>query len=116
MTYFDKTLTNCFDENHIVSLSIKFEVTIDLDMEPVIKNIQMYGINPEWKISEDLLRQEIIFDGKDLEAVKLDYGKLAENNIFQYEDFFAYKPTWGEGAEGIIQLMLLFIISERMRG
>lgn len=116
VTYFDKTLTDCLDEGHMVSLSVKFEVTIDLDMEPVIRNIQMHGINPEWKISDDLLRQEIIFDGKDLEAAKLDYGKLAEDNISQYEDFFTYKPTWGEDVEGIIQLMLLFIINERMRG
>lgn len=116
ITYFDKTLTDCLDEYHHVVLSVKFEITMDLDVESILKDLQRCGVIVEWKISEDFNHQEIVFDGKSLEMASLDYDKLAENNILQYEDFFSYKPVWGDDeVEGIIQLMLLFVISERMR-
>ncbi len=115
ITYFDKSLKDCFEEDHSVILSVKFDVTIDLNVEPILKDIKDSGIGTEWTISEDLTRQEIVFDGEDLENIEVDYGMLAEKNILQYEDFFTYEPIWGKDVEGIIQLMLLFIISERMR-
>ena len=115
VTYFDKNLDNCFTADHKVVLSVKFEVAIDLDLEPIIEDVKNYGIIPEWKISENLMRQEIVFDGDELESADIDYEDLAEKNVFQYEDFFTYEPVWGSDVEGIIQLMLLFIISERMR-
>ena len=120
--YFDKTLENCFVKEHDVILSVKFEITIDLDLEPLLRSLEQCGIHTEWKISDNLSRQEVIFDGKELldsngsgNNNKLDFAKLVEENIPQHEDFLTKEPLWGNGIEGIIQLMLLFVISERMK-
>ena len=114
--YFDKTLENCFVENHDVILSVKFEITIDLDIEPLLRSLEDYGLHSEWKISDSLTRQEVIFDGKELlDNNKLDFAKLVEENIPQYEDFLTKEPMWGNEVEGVIQLMLLFVITERMK-
>lgn len=113
--YFDKTLASCFAKEHEVILSVKFEITIDLDLEPLLKSVEYYGVKPEWKISENLMRQEVIFDGKELIENRLNFAKLVEDNIPQYEDFLPKEPIWGDTIEGIIQLMLLFVISERMK-
>jgi hypothetical protein len=56
-----------------------------------------------------------VFDGKEI-CSDIDFANIAEDNIPQYEDFFTYYPNWGTDVEGVIQVMLLFIISEKMKG
>ena len=116
ITYFDKTLQSCFDENHEVVLSLRLNLDINIDLEKVIHYFEEYDIHPEHVISDDFLRQEIIFDGEELITNKIAYEFIAARTIPQFEDLFTYKPEWGEDIEGIIQLFLLIIISNKMRG
>ena len=71
------------------------------------------GIYADYQICDDFSRQIIIFDGKEL-MNDIDFEKIAETNIPQYEDFFTYYPEWGTDVEGLIQVVLLFMISEKM--
>lgn len=116
IAYFDKTLENCFAENHDVLLSVKMTVDINLDLEETLYCFQDYNIHPQQVICDDFTHQEIIFDGAELEGKEIDFADIAERTVPQYEDFFTYTPVWGSGVEGIIQLLLLVVISKKMRG
>lgn len=116
ITYFDKTLENCYVENHDVELSVQFEVSIDLDVESLLKSFEAYGVHPKHSMCDDFSHQIIIFDGKEINANTINFEKIAEANIPQYEDFFTYYPNWGTEVEGVVQVMLLFMISEKMKG
>ena len=115
ITYFDKTLKSCYEDNHEVSLSVRFELSLNMDVEPLLKSFEKYGVHPEHRICDDFYHQEISFDGKEI-LNDIDFGHIAEQNIPQYEDFFTYDPNWGTDVEGVIQVMLLYMISEKMRG
>lgn len=115
ITYFDKTLKSCYEDNHEVSLSVRFELTLNMDVEPLIKSFEKYGVHPEHRICNDFYHQELSFDGREI-LNDIDFGYIAEQNIPQYEDFFTYYPHWGTDVEGVIQVMLLYMISEKMRG
>jgi len=115
ITYFDKTLKSCYEEGHVEQLSVKFVLSINMDVENLIKTFEIYNVHPEHRICDDLYHQEIIFDGKEILG-NIDFEKIAELNVPQYEDFFTYYPEWGKDVEGVIQVMLLFLISEKMKG
>lgn len=115
ITYFDKTLKNCLEENHEVELSVKFLLSINYDFEKFLKSFEEFHVFPKQRICDDFLHQEIIFDGKEI-MQPIDFEKIAEKNISQYEDFFTYSPAWGNDVEGIIQIVLLVLISEKMKG
>lgn len=114
ITYFDKTLTDCLADGHEVELSVRFELNVDYDLEYLIKSFEVYGVHPRHYICNDFYRQGIVFDGKEL-AGDIDFQKIAEINVPQYEDFFTYSPVWGRDVEGVIQVILLYVISEKMR-
>ena len=116
ITYFDKTLKDCYVEDHNVELSVKFRVTIDIDLEPVVNGFRRDGLSPIWEIEDDFLHQELVFDGADLMLRTAHISDIAECVVPQYEDFFTYEPEWGVDVEGVIQLMLLYMISEKMKG
>lgn len=113
ITYFDKTLENCYVEDHDVELSVKVEMSINTNVEYLLESFNLYGVHPEYHICEDFSHQIIIFDGKELKK-DIDFEKIAERNIPQYEDFFTYYPTWGTDVEGLIQVIILFLMSEKM--
>lgn len=115
ITYFDKTLENCYMENHEVELSVKFELNVNLDIECLIKSFAIYGVYPKHCICDDFYHQSITFDGAEL-LQNINFERIVEMNIPQYEDFFTYYPNWGTDVEGVIQVMLLFMISEKMKG
>lgn len=115
ITYFDKTLESCRQENHKVELSVKFTLNISLNIENLLESFRTCHVFPRQRICDDLYHQELVFDGREL-LQDIDFEKIAERNIPQYEDFFTYCPKWGADVEGVIQIMLLYMISEKMKG
>lgn len=114
ITYFDKTLYDCYAENHHEEISVKFEVSINIDMEGLIKSFELYGVYPSHRICDDLYHQEVIFDGKEI-LRDIDFEKIAEITIPQYDDLFTYYPKWGTNVEGVVQIILLYLISGKMK-
>ena len=115
ITYFDRTLENCLESDHEILLSVKFNLSINFDLEYMLSCLKKNGIHPEISLMDGFERQEIIFDGIELAGTGVDFEKIAEYSIPQYEDFFTYSPNWGSGVEGVVQLFLLFMISNKMR-
>lgn len=115
ISYFDKTLNSCYEDNHSLELSVKFELSIDHNIEDLIKSFNEFGVFPQHSICDDFYHQVIVFDAKEINK-DIDFGKIAEINVPQYEDFFSYYPSWGQGVDGVIQVMILFMMSEIMKG
>ncbi len=116
ITYFDRTLHDCFEDEHQVALSLKLELGLDMDLEQVAGHFQQWGIFPKHKTGQAFGKQEIVFDGQELKDHVVDYEEIAGEVISQYKDLFTYQPQWGDGVEGVIQLFLLLVISRKMRG
>lgn len=116
ITYFDKTLKSCYEDEHSLELSVKFELDMNIDLEGITSYFRKYSIHPVHKIHGDMRRQEIVFDGKELQNNTIDFSEIARGVIPQYEDLFTYKIKWGEEVEGVVQIFLLVMISFKMRG
>lgn len=115
ITYFDNTLKSCYEDDHKVALSVKFTFGLNVDVEPLTNVFYECGINTKHIICDDFLHQILEFDALDIDEY-IDFEKIAEKIVPQYEDFFTYSPKWGERAEGIIQIVLLYMISLKMKG
>lgn len=115
ISYFDRTLEDCFVDGHDVTLSVKIELSIDVDVADFIDEFRSYGIEVEHILQDDLLHQTLIFDGGQLTDHIVNYRDFAEKCIPQYEDFLMFTPEWGQDVEGVIQLLLLYMISIKMR-
>ena len=94
---------------------MKFEISVNVDVEGIIKSFEKYSVYPQLQLSEDFSKQIIIFDGKEI-LKDISFEKIAEENIPQYEELFTIYPQWGSDVEGVIQVMLLYMISEKMKG
>lgn len=116
ITYFDKTLKNCFVDDHEEEISVKFEMSVNFDLEGILGSFKNFGVSPQLKLSDDFSKQTIIFDGKEIVKNDINFERIAEENIPQYEELFTIYPRWGTDVEGIIQVMLLYLISEKMKG
>lgn len=112
--YFDSTLKSCLEDEHEVILSLKLGIDINIDIEEIVQSFSEYGIHPQHNINGGFQKQEIIFDGAQLQN-SVPYEELAERFIPQYKDLFACQPAWGQAVEGVIQLFLLILISEKIR-
>lgn len=115
ITYFDDTLKNCYVDSHKLVLSVKIDLSIDVDVAELIDEFATYGINIKHIIQEDLEHQTLIFKGAELETNTVNYKCLAERFIPQYEEFFTYQTVWEQNAGGVIQFLLLYMLSVKMR-
>ncbi len=116
ITYFDSTLKDCFDAGHEVVLSLKLSISISIDIEEILMNLEQYAIIIRQNHCKDLKHQEIIFDGRDFTKQKIDYQQIAHDTIPQFDELFVDRIVWEDGIEGILQLFILAIISVKMRG
>ena len=112
--YFDKTLKNCCEEDHNIELSVRIDLGINIDMADFIDEFREMEIEVKHIIQEDLMHQTLIFEGEQIRDSKIDYDSFASRCIPQYEDFFTYLPQWGQGVEGVVQIILLYMIYKKM--
>jgi hypothetical protein len=66
----------------------------------------------EWDYSEDLKTQIIMFNGQ------VDQGLIedvAKESIVNLEDLLTEHPVWLDGYRGLVQLMVLLNLSEKMK-
>lgn len=116
IAFFDRTLGSCYEDGHQEKLSLRIEVGIHVDVEAIIDHFRACGIHPAYAISEETERQVIEFDGREMENNEVDFRSIAEKVIPQFFDLFTYESRWGTDVEGVIQLFLLVMISNKMEG
>lgn len=114
--YFDPSLENCFDINHEIVIWLKLTLSISVNTEDIITSLKKSGIRITQDYSSDITQQIIIIDGRNIGFVGDDMASIAAKVISDYKELFESDVKWREGIEGILQLILLKIISETMKG
>ncbi len=114
--YYDKTLSDCMDQNHEVKLSCCITVSAAIDLESLVDELSFYGIVVRHDYSDDLSSQVIEADAKELFGQLLPAENLAQILIPQLDDITKENMMTNNDLETVISLILLMCISRKMRG
>ncbi|EKQ50529.1 MULTISPECIES: uridine kinase [unclassified Clostridium] len=114
--YFDKGLVDCCIDNYNIVMSIKLTLSAAVNLEPIIGELSQYGVDIKYDYSEDLKKQTVIFDGASLEGKIIEFNEIADRIITQIDEITTQNLNCKNNISGIIQLVLLVIISHKMQG
>ncbi|WP_394884852.1 uridine kinase [Clostridium butyricum] len=114
--YFDKKLLNCYEDNHIVNISLKLTLSSAINLELIIQSLKEYDVFIKYDYSEDLKKQTIIFDGENLDNKNIDFNRIANDIIPQLDEITRETLKYENNITGIIELMVLVLISNKMQG
>lgn len=115
--YFDETLAARPEKAgrlSEISLSVEFLIDVGINVEPLLSLLQDRGITGILSY-DDLLHQKVVFRGEDIKWNGRLWAKIAAAAIPQIEDLTGGYTKWEDGANGLVQLMLLLVISELMK-
>ena len=115
ITYFDNTLEDFTDLKHKVQISLKMSLSLSVDVEPLLQFLEKNGMFINHEFSEDLSKQTITIDGNSLESIRLNFSKFVYELIPHYDEITEQIFTWVDNKDAIIQLVILLIISSKMR-
>ena len=76
----------------------------------------MYGANISLEYSEDITKQILTIDIRECEIKDEDLARIAYEVVSNYDELFETNIKWRNGMDGILQLILIKIISETMKG
>ena len=116
--YFDTGLSaGRGEENgaYSVSLSVEFLMDVGINAEPVLGLLQEQGVRGTLVYDRDLLHQKMTFAGEELKAAGEVWEKVARAAIPQIEDLTGTHVVWEDGANGLVQVVLLMVIGEIMK-
>lgn len=116
--YFDDGLPEDLgkvDSGYESNLGVEFLMDVGINAEPVLALLQEQGVRGCLSYDNDLLHQRILFTGDDLKVDKEVWEKISHAAIPQMEDLTGTHITWEDGAGGVVQMMLLVVISEIMK-
>lgn len=114
--YFDQGLVDCCVDNYDIVMSLKLTLSAAINLEPIIGEISQYGVDIRYDYSEDLKKQTIIFDGNTLVGKTIDFEETASRIIPQIDEITLQDLSCENNISGIIQLVLLVMISYKMQG
>ncbi len=115
--YFDKTLVNRPEKAGRLSkidLSVEFVMDVGINVEPLLTLMQDRDVKGALSY-DDPLHQKVSFNSEEIGRNGRLWAKLAAAAIPQIEDLTGGRAVWEDGASGLVQLMLLFVISEIMK-
>lgn len=114
--YYDRSLHDCIEEGHHVSLSLRITVSAAMDMEELVEELGRYGVAAVHDYSYDLGRQSVDVDAAELTAHVLPVEEIAERMIPQLEEITRENLETENDMDALIELVLLMCISSKMRG
>ena len=117
-TFWIDCLITCklpLDGTYRTNLSVEFLMDVGINAEPMLALLQKNGVNSSLSYDNDLMHQRILFAGDDLQVGKEIWEKIAYMGISQIEDLTGGHIVWEDGANGVVQLMLLAVIGEIMK-
>lgn len=116
--YFDTELPkdlSRMDHRHEMNLGVEFLMDVGINAEPMLALLQERGINGSLSYDRDLLHQRMVFVGKELKVAREVWDQVAHAAIPQIEDLTDGHIVWEDGANGMVQIILLMVISEIMK-
>lgn len=111
--YYDKYLDNCMTDNYNVTLSAKITFSAAIDIEPLLMELREQGYCVSYDYSEDLQMQTIDIAEFIQETPTIRVEEIAERIIPQLESITKERL---DNTNGIMKLILLTVISSKMRG
>ena len=115
--YFDESLLEKPEQAgriQKINLSVEFVIDVGINVEPVLSLLGDRGVSGSLSYN-DLLHQKISFRGEDLGVDRNLWAKIAVTAIPQIEDLTGGHMLWEDGADGLVQLMLLLVTGEIMK-
>jgi uridine kinase len=100
--------------NEKLDPEIRLKVTLSADIhpEPLLQKLIEYGIEVNWDYSEDLNTQYfILYKPQQPGLVK----NIADELIVNMEELVGQELQWLDGYRGMVQLIILYCLSERLR-
>lgn len=113
--YFDQTLEDYTIENYNVKLDLEITLNADVDLEDLILELQKNGIYPRQDYKEDLTKQTVIFYGEELNEKSINFSNIAEKIIPNLDEILNKDLNYENNLNGIIELIILVLISYKMR-
>lgn len=116
--YFDVGMPKDFsaaDDRRGTDLGVEFMMDVSINAEPMLALMREHGVKGILSYDNDLLHQRILFAGGDLRVDGAAWEKIAHAAIPQIEDLTDGHITWENGTNGMVQVMLLVVISEIMK-
>ena len=115
VTYYDKTLTDCLEQNHKESLCLKVSLDVGVDLESLIQEVEAYGVMVFYDYDEKLERQTICFEGDNLCEDLFPMSDIAEKLIPQADEIAMLPLAKTDTLHGILELIILILISHKMQ-
>lgn len=115
--YFDETLAARPEKAGRISeinLSVEFVMDVGINVEPLLTLMQDRDVKGVLSY-DDPLHQKVSFRGEEIKRNGRLWAKLAAAAIPQIEDLTGGRAVWEDEANGLVQLMLLLVISEIMK-
>lgn len=115
--YFDETLIQNPEQSGQIqelSLGVEFVMDMGINAEPVLSLLSDHGVLGILSC-DDPVHQKISFRGEALKADRSLWAETAVSVIPQIEDLTGEHICWEDGVSGLVQLMLLLVISEIMK-
>ena len=116
ISYFDPTLESCKDVSHEIKMCMKISLDCGVNTEELISELREYGVSVKLDYSKDITMQILTIDASQSNICSSDFSKIAEKTIINYKELFKSNIHWRYGLDGVLQLVLLNVISDIMRG
>ena len=113
--YFDQNLEDYTIENYNVKLDLEITLNADVDLEDLILELQKNGIYPRQDYKEDLTKQTVIFYGEELNQKSINFREISEKIIPNLDEILNKDLNYENNLNGIIELIILVLISYKMR-
>ena len=117
--YFDDALPQdqaAADSRPQTDPNVEFLLDVGINAEPVLGLLQEQGISGSLVYDKDLLHQRMVFAGDDLKKIdKAVWRRIARAAILQMEDLTGGQVIWEDGTNGLVQVILLMVLSDIMK-
>lgn len=116
ISYFDPNLREGMDLSYDVSLCLKVTISININIEQLVMQLRAYGVDVLYEYNENLFMQTLIIDDRNSKIEQKDFINIAEKTVYNYLEMFHRNIYWRVGLDGILQLIILIVISNNIRG
>lgn len=116
ISYFDRNLTNCMQENYTINLGLKVTLSIEVNLEHLIFMLQKQGIHVQYDYDNDLKTQSVVFEGKNLEQKTLPIASIAEDVVPHLDEIINHTLDEPDDLHGILEILLLLLVSRKLQG
>jgi uridine kinase len=96
------------DPNCNINLGLRFIVDASLHLEDILVKLET---DYNWDYNEDLKTQFVVIE----QEPQVDFRLLAYGNISNIHDIISPNNKWLQGYHGLLQLVLLMMISEKLK-